>query len=502
MAKICLCLTGRTLARDMEILEKYRKYTDIAELRADCLDPDERFYIRRFPQMAGLPVILTIRRERDGGKYAGYEGARITLLAMGLAFAESDPRRNFAYVDLEEDINVPSLEEAARAFGTRIIRSFHNFNGVDADLSEKIHGLRWVGDEIAKAAVLPQNLEDVRLVYQAGRETRDVEKILLCMGDYGINTRILAEPLGSYLSYTSVRGEEDFPIASSGQLDPGELCELYRFRDITAKTRIFAVTGFPLKVSASPHFFNTVFGIEKTDAVYVPIPSDSIESLLHLAVDLGISGVSVTVPHKETILPYLAAKSETVHSIGSCNTITSSSQGWLGYNTDAPGFSDSLLQFSHLKDLHGKKVSIIGAGGAARSVAAEVFRLKGKALILNRTVVRAREVALPYRFAWGGLDRQGIKMMEKYTDIIIQTTTVGMEPDTEGDPLKFYNFTGKELVFDLIYKPAMTHCLRRAEAAGCKILNGYDMLIRQARYQYQFFMGKEFPASLVNRVEI
>jgi 3-dehydroquinate dehydratase/shikimate dehydrogenase len=107
---------------------------------------------------------------------------------------------------------------------------------------------------------------------------------------------------------------------------------------------------------------------------------------------------------------------------------------------------------------------------------------------------------MQYGFAWGGLDRHSIKIMEKYTDIIIQATSVGMEPDIENDPLWFYKFKGKELVIDLIYKPEKTRCLLRAEEAGCKTLNGYDMLLRQARLQYGYFFGKEFPVSLNNRV--
>ncbi|MDR2471242.1 MAG: type I 3-dehydroquinate dehydratase, partial [Treponema sp.] len=107
MAKICLCLTGKTLARNLALIDTYRKYIDLAELRVDCLDPDEHFYIRRFPEQAGLPVILTIRRKIDGGRFDSGEGARITLLSRGMAFAESDRRRNFAYVDMEEDLEAP-----------------------------------------------------------------------------------------------------------------------------------------------------------------------------------------------------------------------------------------------------------------------------------------------------------------------------------------------------------------------------------------------------------
>lgn len=502
MAKICLCLTGNTLARDMEILEKYRKYVDIAELRVDFLDPDERFLIRRFPEMAGLPVILTIRRNQEGGRFLGGEGARVALLARGLAYAESDQRRNFAYVDLEEDLNVPSLEEAARAFGTRIIRSWHNVKGVDEDLVRRLNGLRRVGDELVKVAVTPSSLDDVIKVYRAARQTAGMDKILLCMGKYSANTRILAEILGSRISYTSPSGESGIPLAAPGQLDPKELFELYRFHDITANTKIFAVAGYPLKITESPYFFNTVFKREQIDAVCVPIPADSIHSLMSLAEETGISGITITTPYKRKVLAYLATKSNEVVSIGACNTLVAGPGGWMGYNTEAEAFSASLLSFIDRKNFKGWRLTIVGAGGAAKAVASEVYRLKGKALILNRTTSQARNVADPYRFAWAGLNGHGAALMEKYSDIIIQTSPVGMELDTEEDPLEFYNFSGREIVMDLIYRPERTACLKRAEKAGCRVLNGLDMFHRQARNQYAFYMNREFPSSLIARADL
>ncbi|MDR3139417.1 MAG: type I 3-dehydroquinate dehydratase [Treponema sp.] len=501
MAKICLCLTGKTLDRNLEILQKNRKYVDIAELRVDCLDPDERFLIRRFPEKAGLPVILTIRRDIDGGRFIGGEGARISLLSKGLAFAEADRRRNFAYVDLEEDLRVPSLEEAARTFGTRIIRSYHNIQGVDENLAEHIRALNRVGDELVKVAVMSHSTDDVLRVYQAARETADVNKILLCMGYYGANTRILAAHLGSYLTYASALGEPDIPAAAPGQFSPRELAELYHFRDITAKTKVFGVLGHPLKATASPGFFNTIFGIENTDAVYVPFPADSLHPFMQIADELGMAGVSVTVPYKEEVLPYLVQKSAGVLAVEACNTLVRGNRGWIGANTDMPGFTDSLLEFAGKKNLKGKRITIVGAGGVARAVAAEVCRLGGKALVLNRTAIRARDLAAPYRFAWASLDSKGIELMDRYRDIIIQTTSAGMEPDVELDPLELYTFSGGELVMDLIYKPEMTKCLKRAAAAGCRVLNGQDMFIRQARYQYVHFMGRDFPAQLMSRIQ-
>ena len=109
-------------------------------------------------------------------------------------------------------------------------------------------------------------------------------------------------------------------------------------------------------------------------------------------------------------------------------------------------------------------------------------------------------MAEPYRFAWAGLDNRGADLLERYSDIIIQASPVGMAPDVDADPIEFYGFSGRETVMDLIYHPEKTRCLRRAEEAGCRILNGYDMLLRQARYQYVHFMDKDFPPSLVTRV--
>jgi 3-dehydroquinate dehydratase/shikimate dehydrogenase len=498
VAKICLCLTGKTIARNLEVLQKHRKYVDMAELRVDCLEPDERLLIRRFPELAGMPVALSIRRRIDGGNFVGGEGSRISLLSKGLAFAEADRRHNFAYLDLEEDLDVPSLEEAARTFGTRIIRSYHNMQGSEADLAGKVRSLLRVGDEIAKVAVMPRTFEDVRSLYQAARETKGTEKILLCMGHLGANTRILAELLGSHLSYAAAFDEEDFPPGAPGQLSPRDLVALFRFRSVTARSKIYGILGWPLNISSSPGFFNSVFNSEKTDAVYVPFPSDSVDSFMRFAGEIKLQGISVTVPYKEKVLSYLSSRSAIVAKLGACNTLVAAAQGWSGHNTDAPGFSDSLLEFIGRKDFKGKRITIIGAGGVARAVAFEIYRLKGKALALNRTLYRARELAEPYHFAWGGLDERGVELMNAYSDIIVQTSSVGMEPDFEGDPLELYPFKGSEVVMDLIYKPERTRFLSRAVKAGCRVLNGYDMLVRQAKYQYSYFFGREFPSKLVD----
>jgi len=499
LAKICLCLTAKTIQKNMEILDKYRKFADLAELRVDCLDSDERLYIRRFPELAGLPVIMTIRRDSDGGYFSGGEGARVRLLANGLAFAEVDRRKNFAYVDIEEDLDVPSLEEAARTFGTKIIRSYHNTEKTIDDITAKINSMKRTGDEIVKVALKANSTSDVVRVFHAIQDCAIQEKIILCMGHFGFYSRILCEKFGSIMTYSSALSESVVPGAA-WQLDVKELNELYRFRNITKKTKVYGITGYPLKANISTLIFNTVFGLENTDAVHVHFPADSIHDILELAEELDVQGLSITVPYKEAVLPMLTRRSAAVHSIGACNVMFRSVDGWFGDNTDCTGFSASILSFLGKKNLKWKKVTIIGAGGIARSVAAEVFRMGGKALILNRTIHKAKDIASLYNFRWGGLDEHGVELIDKYSDIIIQATSVGMGGYEAFDPLELYSFTGKEAVMDLVYYPAQTPFLTRAAAAGCKTINGYDMIIHQACLQYKQIMGREISQQLLSRV--
>jgi 3-dehydroquinate dehydratase/shikimate dehydrogenase len=499
MAKICLCLTAKTIKRNLEILNKYRKFADIAELRVDCLEADERLYIRRFPELANIPIILTIRRDVDGGYFTGGEGARVKLLANGMAYASADSRLNFAYVDIEDDFNVPSLEEAARTFGTKIIRSFHNMNGIIDNIPAKIKSMQRAGDEIIKVALAAKSTADVLKLFQASKTFPNLNKILISMGHYGAYSRILAERFGSFLTYSAALSENE-TTAAPGQMDVRELAELYRFRKITKKTRIYGIVGNPLKHSVSPWLFNTLFALENTDAVYVPFPSNSINDFLELAKDIDVQGLAVTVPYKESVLHGLVASSNGVQSIGACNVLYRRDDGWSGDNTDCLGFSASLLEFLDKKNLNHKKVTIIGAGGISRAVASEIHRLGGKALVLNRTVHKARNIASQYNFRWGGLDNQGIEMMSKYCDIIIQTSSAGMEEHETADPLELYSFSGKEAVMDLIYTTAETPFLKRAAAAGCKTINGYDMVIRQLRMQYANFFKKEIPEKLLLQI--
>jgi Shikimate 5-dehydrogenase len=490
--KICLVLTAPTIKEDLALVELYRPWIDIAELRVDCLSADERIYFRRFPEMANIPCILTIRRKSDGGQYLEGEGSRTAFMARGLAFAETDHRKNFSYIDLEEDLQVPSIEEAARAFGTRIIRSVHNMTGPETDIRNRIRILRRTKDEIAKIAFQPRSLADVTRLFREAKTCAGEEYILIAMGQYGLPSRILAPILGSSITFTS--SEENIKRQQNplGQLDPVTINEIYHIRSITERTRIFGVTGNPLVATSSPLIHNKGYWKQKIDAVYLPIKAETVEEAIAFAEETGIAGLSVTFPFKESVLPDLDQISAQTGEIGACNTILNKDGCWLGYNTDAPGFSRALLEFLGKKDLRNLKISIIGAGGAARAIVHAVHELKGKACIFNRTTDKARELAEQYNYKWATLDAGNRILLESYSDVIIQTTNVGMSPEVDADPIDFYAFNGHEMVYDVIYHPERTRMLKRAQRAGCKTCNGYTMLQYQAYLQYKLFTGEDY----------
>ena len=489
---ICLCLTGSTIAEDLEIAEKYRHFIDVVELRADFLSADERLNIRNFPSLVKIPCILTIRRKIDGGKYIEGEASRTMLFARALSFANQDTKKNFAYVDFEEDFNIQSLVDAAMAFGTKIIRSFHDMKNPVKNVTEKLKSMRRTGYEIPKIAFMPHSLQDVTDLFEETLKLNNSEQILCAMGTFGLPTRILAEKFHSYLTYTSpAELMENLNLMELGHTDPKTLNELYHFRALDTDTKVFGITGFPLKVTSSPQLHNARFVSECMNAVYIPFRSETAADAFRFARTLDIKGFSVTIPHKENIIDFLTKVDKKVLAIGACNTVINTGKEWVGYNTDCVGFERALLEFTGLDSLKGKKVSIIGAGGAAKAIAYSVKNLGAKACIFNRTSLRARKLAERYDFDYAGLDTESIPKLKKYCDIFINTTSKGMgsisAPDETNDPIWFYDFTGKEMVYDIIYEPEITPLMARASIAGCKIHNGYSMLKYQGEEQFKLF---------------
>lgn len=490
--RVCLTLTSPTLSENVSLVKKYSAYIDLVELRVDYLNESEQNFVRRFPAMIPFPCILTIRRKNDGGNFYGNEMSRTILFSRALAFANQDRKKNFAYVDFEEEYQVPSLQEAALSFGTKIIRSVHDMKNPIKNLQARFSDMHAKPNEILKIACMPHTLSDITEMFAEAKTLHGFDYILCAMGNLGIPSRILAQKTNSFLTYTSPKETEE-NLSSVRHLDPETLETVFHFKSLNDETKIFAVTGFPLTKTSNPFLHNELYKRHKKNAIMIPLASTSIEESLAFANELGISGMAITVPYKEKVLPYVQNASDEVKKIEATNTIVKTDAGFFAYNTDAFGFEKALLEFLQTNNLRKTRIAIIGAGGAAKAVAFVIKKLHGNACIFNRTLSKAQELAKKYRFYFAELSPVSLETLQKFSNVIIQTTNVGMNANTESneetDPIYFYNFRGTEKIFDLIYTPKKTALMKKAENAGCKISNGFTMLRYQAEKQAELFQG-------------
>lgn len=476
---ICLTLSGSTLASCKEEVAINRANIDLCELRVDLLDEKEMERAKDFPEMVDLPVILTFRRKIDGGKSELTERARRAILLKAL---DGD----FKYIDLEEDIKKNEVEVKAREKGVKIIRSFHDFEGVPEDIYSRIYRLSERGD-IAKAAVTPHSINDIITLFKIKDELKDIPKIIIGMGDYGVVTRILYKRMGSYLTF----GSNDAAIAP-GQVKAKDLKNLYRADKVNEQTAIYGIIGNPVMHSSSPLIHNPGFDAINYNAIYVPFLVDNIRSFFCLAEMLKMRGFSVTIPYKVDVLSYLGNITREVKQIGSCNTVVRVPGMWKGINTDYYGFLSPIV-----KDIDSGRIKsalVIGAGGASQAI---VWALKNRGVrvtILNRTLSHALRLAKLNLCQYDTLDNA--KNYEGQVDLIVQTTSVGLYPDFDANPIEGFEFTGKEIVYDIIYKPKMTKLLKEAEKKGCTLHFGSEMLLEQGKLQFEAFTGYHYPENL------
>ncbi|MCX7031674.1 MAG: type I 3-dehydroquinate dehydratase [Spirochaetes bacterium] len=487
-AKVCLCLTSDSIAGNLAVLERYRAEVDIAELSADRLSPGELMAAARLPALAGLPVILTVRRERDGGRWTRDERERASVIWR---LTGGPAGGGFAFVELEEDL-------ALQLAGVPVIRSLRDVHGVPEDLEHHLRGLARGTGELPKAVVAVRGTADlVRLLGVFGR-TRSLSKVLVGTGDAGFATQVLASRLGSAVCYVSPAGTASAPVPA----DPGTLRGMYRFPAIDADTPVFGVIGDPVMHSLSPVIHNRGMAALGIPGVYLPFPVDDVPAFMAAADLLGIRGLSVTVPHKEAVITFLATRDPIVDRIGACNTLVrpEAGTGWHGTNTDAEGFLAPLRRALAGRHLAGMKAAVIGAGGASRAVVAALSDEDADVLVLNRTPDRARELAARFGTRWAGLDGRGIAALGGHADLVVQTSSAGMG-EGGGDPVPGYRFSGREVVYDLVYAPRETPLLARARSAGCTVIPGIRMLLSQALGQFRLFTGRDFPAATLEELD-
>ncbi|MBI2898831.1 MAG: type I 3-dehydroquinate dehydratase [Planctomycetes bacterium] len=447
---ICVSLGSRNSAQALAGMEEARRAgADLVEIRGDFLDdPGE------LPEIAArksLPVVVTVRPAWEGGRWAGTEEGRVRLLESACA-AGAD------WVDVEFE----AYKDFARG-GTRLLLSYHDFSGVPADLERIAAKMRAMEPDLVKIAVTARGAADLARCVRL-QKSMGVPSAVVAMGEAGEALRILYRRFGGSLTYASLcAGAETAP----GQVPVSDL------GGVDGSTEAYAVVGRPVAHSRSPALFNAAFRALGMNARYVKIPLEDAALLPELVSALELRGVSVTIPHKEKAAELLGFGEP-----GAVNTVVVRDGVLEGHNTDAPAAAEAVGPVA------GKRVLVLGSGGAARAVAWGLAGAGARMAVSSRRGESLGREAV----AW---ERRG----DAGAEVVVNATSVGMNSDESPFPPEAWR-PGMR-AFDVVYTPRDTRFLREARAAGAETVDGVELFVRQAAMQFRLFTGREMPREVV-----
>lgn len=279
---------------------------------------------------------------------------------------------------------------------------------------------------------------------------------------------------------------------------------------ISGKTRTLALIGSPVGHSGSPAMYNYCFEKLGFDCVYVAfdVPLEKLDAAMTGIKALNFRGINVTMPCKSAVVDYMDELSPAARLMGACNTAVNEDGRWIGHNTDGVGYVDSLK--AEGVDVAGKRITIMGAGGAGTAIAVQcalsgaseitIFNLKDEFFVraektaenicreLRNCSVRVHDLA----------DEQVLLTSVTQSDILANTTRAGMSPNVDQMPISSTEVLRKGLVVtDTVYNPRETKLLREAKAAGCIAIGGVGMLIYQGAAAFKLYTGADMPVDEV-----
>jgi 3-dehydroquinate dehydratase/shikimate dehydrogenase len=499
-----------------EIQEAARHGARLIELRLDFLKkaPDFKRLLLNKP----CPMVATVRRPAEGGRWTGTEEARQTLLRQCIV-------GGFDWVDLETDV----ADSIRRFKDVKRIISYHNMRELPSDL-EKIHERMCQQDgDVVKIAVRAQQPSDnLRLLDLIRRSPRPM--VGMCMGDLGIPSRLLAGKYGAPFTYCAFNKERGI---APGLPSFEEMLHVFFYEAVKADTTVFGIIGDPVAHSLSPLVHNTAFRKLGINAVYVPfrVPREGLASFLGAFERLDVHGYSVTIPHKEEAADLANVKEPTVMQTKAANTLlrrsefnidtrmaappmmprvvnplfqrpTGTGQRWEAHNTDYTGAVESLrAQLATAPEGYSATLStrptlILGAGGVARAIAFALHREGAQLTIASRTTERARKLA-------DELNCRAVDWAARHSvtaELVVNCTPVGMFPKVDESPLHPSFLKPGLVVFDTIYTPETTLLVKEARNRGCLVVTGVDFFVRQAALQFQLFTGQKPPLETMYKV--
>jgi 3-dehydroquinate dehydratase/shikimate dehydrogenase len=487
-SQICVVI-GRTRHKMMqtEIQEAAKRGATLIELRLDFLAKAPDF--KRLLADKPCPMVATVRRPVDGGRWGGTEEERQTLLRQCIV-------AGFDWVDLETDV-----ADTIRRFGkVQRIVSYHNMREFPGNLEQIYTRMCDQDADVIKLAVAAHdpadNLRVLELLRQAPKPT-----VAFCMGDLGLPSRILGARCGAPFTYAAFNKERGI---APGLPSFEEMKKLYYYPQVHADTAVYGVIGDPVAHSLSPLIHNKAMRKLGIDGVYLPfrVPRGELAPFLRAFDQLGVRGYSVTIPHKEAAAQVAVRRDPSVAEVQAANTLLRLENGWAAYNTDAQAARESLE--ANLPpsidgappDLHTRSVLILGAGGVARAVAHALKHRVGTLSLTNRTPERASKLAEEVNCRavdWNA--RHNI-----LCDLLINCTSLGMHPNVDESPVHHSFLRPGMMVFETIYTPETTLLVKEARSRGCHVLTGVDMFVRQAALQFKLFTGCEAPLELIRGI--
>jgi 3-dehydroquinate dehydratase / shikimate dehydrogenase len=480
---------------------------DLVELRIDKLQDISTLKLLLDDRIS--PAVVTCRLQSEGGFSQLDDAERMSRL-------KSAVERGAQLVDLELQ-TVGRMPQIPTAVRSRLILSAHDFSGRPGDLNQLVTEMNAAPAEVNKivwrAGNILDNVDALKLLIRPARAT-----VALCMGEAGLISRVMGRKFGAFLTFASLSAES---ATAPGQVTLAEMKSLYRWDAIGPRTKVFGVVAHPVRHSMSPAIHNASFTAMNYDGVYLPMlvepDYESFKAFMDRFLgfeELDLSGLSVTIPHKQNALRYLkengAEIEELAERIGAVNTITVERRpdSWpvlSGRNTDYAAILDSITGELAIdrEGLKGLRVAVLGAGGTARAAVAGLAQCGADVVIANRTPDHAQ--ALADEFGHGGANVSAVSIEELLRSdfrVFINTTSVGMFPNVDQSPLGDgpLPFSGKTLVFDTVYNPIKTRLLTQAEGLGAPTISGVEMFVRQAAAQFESWTGQAAPQRVMRRV--
>lgn len=450
--------------RTRRAVQQAPRACDLVEVRADHLSASGIVEIVRG---AGRPLLVTIRRQADGGGFTGSEDERSASLRASLEAGAS-------LVDVEWGGALQALAEGPLA--PQVVLSHH---GAPCRLEELLALYRSMSStRAARLKIVPaaEHVGDCLAVRALLAQAQDGSGRLasFATGRAGALSRLLAPSWGSWATYGAARaGAESAP----GQFTACDMLETHDVLHIRPQTQLVALIGSHVFGSPSPAMHRTAYACRQQDWRCLPVELDSLEDVLPL-LGLGIVALAVTMPFKEHAAARCRRLDELARACGAVNTVLLEPDGWRGHNTDGPAVLACVRRFL---EPTGRRVAVLGAGGMARAAAFALHHAGSKVTLFNRTHERAVQAAR----ALAVEARPLAELEDEPWDLLIQATPLG----SRGELAVPSAWLTGALVLDAAYGPAPTPLVLEAERRGKHVIDGLELLAAQAALQIELIMG-------------